>query len=109
MVEPISGQMAIDAFEQGAALADKAREWVRLNPLAWKDMEYQAADYVRRGKRFSIAKLAEDARAARRLKGVDDFALNNDLRAPMARMLIAAHPDWAPYIETRASKVDGLV
>lgn len=101
--------MVIEEFEQGMELVDKAREWVRLNPLAWKDMEYQAAYYASMGRRFSIAKLAEDARASRRLKGVDEFALNNDLRAPLARMLLRMHPEFEPYIETRQSKSDGLV
>ena len=104
-----SQQMVIEQLEAGMALADKAKEWVRLNRSAWAEMEYQAAWYVSQNRRFSIAKLAEDARASRRLKGVDEFALNNDLRAPMARMLIKKHPDWKPYIETRESKVDGLV
>ena len=102
-------QMVIEEFEAGMALADKAKQWVHQNRSAWADMEHQAAMYVSQGRRFSIAKLAEDARASRRLKGVDEFALNNDLRAPMARMLIKKHPDWAPYIETRESKVDGLI
>ena len=102
-------QMVIEQLEEGMALADKAKQWVHQNRSAWADMEYQAAWYVSQGRHFSIAKLAEDARASRRLKGVDEFSLNNDLRAPMARMLIKKHPDWKQFIEMRESKVDGLV
>lgn len=108
MQQAPTGQLAIEEFEQGMAVVEKAEAWIAANRNAWAWMQHQAAQYAAQGRRFGIARLVEDCRYDMRLNGVDDFKVNNDIRAVLARKLKAKR-EIAPYIEIRASKVDGLV
>ena len=102
-------QMVIEEIEQGMALVEKAEAWIVANRNAWAWMNHQAATYASQGRRFSIGRLAEDCRYEMRLQGVDDFNLNNDIRAVLARKMLNDHPNWGEFMSIRSSKVDGLV
>ena len=97
-----------EMMEEGIRLVDRAEQWIAQNPYAWKRIVNKAANYAAQERHFSIARLVEDVRYEMRLDGVDDFKVNNDFRAVFARKL-QKYPMIAPYIETRASKTDGLI
>lgn len=98
-------QMVIPEIQKGDEMMEAAREWCRRNREAWWWMCMTAAERASKGERFGIADLAEEVRWRKRAEG-DPFKLNNTLRAPLARLLIAQYPHVAPYIETRKSKAD---
>lgn len=106
MSEFPTGQMALFETERGDALKDKARDWVRRNHGTWLWMCRRAAQAAAEKRRFSIARLVEEARYTKPVKGVNEYKIDNDIRAPLARMLKEAVPQCAEYIETRSSKVD---
>ena len=103
-------QPMLDLFERGQEMADGAEAWMAKNPAVWERMVNQAANFAAQGRRFSIALLVEEVRFNMRVEKVEgsDFKINNDHRAEFARKL-QAFPAIKPYIEIRASKVDGLV
>ena len=101
-----SGQMALFETEKGDALKEKARDWIRHNHGTWLWMCQKAAQAAAERKRISISRLVEEARYTKPVVGVDEYKINNDIRAPLARMLIEAVPQCKDYIETRSSKVD---
>lgn len=108
-MQALDQQMVIEEIEQGMALVDKAKAWIAANRNAWAWMNHQAATYAAQGRRFSIGRLAEDCRYEMRLRGVDEFRLNNDIRAVLARIMLKEHPEWGDYMSIRSSKADGLV
>ena len=99
-------QLAMFDTEKGDALKAKARDWMRLNHAVWLWMCQQARKCAAEERRFSIARLVEEARYTKPVQGVDEYRINNDIRAPLARLLKEAVPECAPYIETRGSVVD---
>ena len=110
MQQAPTGQLAIEQFEEGQALVDEAERWIAANRNVWSRMVNQAANFAAQERRFSIALLVEEVRYSMRVEQVEgsDFKINNDHRAVFARKL-REYPRIAPYIEVRASKVDGLV
>lgn len=84
----------------------KADEWVSKNWAVWGWMKLKAAEAARDGRRFSIARLVEEARYTKPVKGVDEYRINNDIRAPLARRLMREVPNCSEYIEIRESMVD---
>lgn len=99
-------QMALFDTEKGDALKSKATDWIRANHGVWLWMCQQARRCAAEERRFSIARLVEEARYTKPVRGVDEYRINNDIRAPLARLLKEAVPDCAPYIEIRSSVVD---
>ena len=99
-------QMAMFEIAEGERFMFEAKEWIKMNHETWHWMCGQAMKYAAMEKRFSIARLVEEARYTKPVKGVDKYKINNDLRAPLARLLKEAVPQCAPYIQTRSSKVD---
>ena len=97
-------------FEEGQVLVAEAETWIAKNPKVWNRMVNQAANFAAQERHFSIALLVEEVRFNMRVEKVEgsDFKINNDHRAVFARKL-CEYPRIAPFIETRASKVDGLV
>lgn len=102
----MDGQMALFDVAGGERITEKAKDWVRKNHGVWLWMCSKAAQAAADQRHFSIARLVEEARYTKPVKGVDVYKINNDIRAPLARMLVDAVPQCAPYIETRSSKVD---
>ena len=99
-------QMAMFEIAEGERFMHEAKEWIKMNHEVWHWMCGQAMKYASMEKRFSIARLVEEARYTKPVKGIDKYKINNDLRAPLARLLKEAVPQCAPYIQTRSSKVD---
>lgn len=84
----------------------KADEWVAKNRSTWSWMKRKAAESAEKKRRFSIARLVEEARYTKPVEGVDEYRINNDLRAPLARRLRKEVPTCTEYIEIRESVVD---
>ena len=101
-----SGQLAMFECAKGERFQEAARDWIRKNHGTWLWMCQKAAAAAAENRRFSIARLVEEARYTKPVQGVDEYKINNDIRAPLARMLVDAVPQCAKYIETRSSKVD---
>jgi len=99
-------QMSMFDVERGDAMTEKAKDWIRHNHSTWLWMCKKAAQAASEKRRFSIARLVEEARYTKPVQGVDEYKINNDLRAPLARMLRDAVPQCREYIEIRSSKVD---
>jgi len=99
-------QMALFDVERGDGMREKAKDWIRANHGTWLWMCQKAAAAAAEKRRFSIARLVEEARYTKPVQGVDEYKINNDIRAPLARMLKEAVPQCADYIEVRSSKVD---
>lgn len=99
-------QMALFDTAKGDRFKRMADEWIRSNHAVWVWMVGQATWYAHNKKRFSIARLVEEARYTKPVKGVDEYKINHDIRPELARRLKKAVPACAPYIQTRASVVD---
>ena len=99
-------QMAMFEIAEGERFMYEAKEWIKANHSVWLWMCSQAMRYAVDERRFSIARLVEEARYTRPVVGIDEYKIDNTLRAPLARMLIEAVPQCKPYIQIRSSKVD---
>lgn len=88
-------------------MTDCAEKWIKKNPVAWSKMVVIANDMYNHNRHFSISLLAEEARYYMRINGIDQFKINNSIRAALARKLIADNPQLAGFIEIRKSKIDG--
>ena len=87
-------------------MTDCAEEWIKKNPVAWSKMVVIANDMYNHNRHFSISLLAEEARYYMRVNGIDQFKINNSIRAALARRLITDNPYLEGFIETRKSKID---
>lgn len=95
--------------ERAAERMRQARLWVDENPQAWRYMLAEAEGRARDGRRFGMQELAEWARRG-------DFTdrhgrptrINNNLVAPLARIVVERCPECRPYIEMRTRAYDGL-
>ena len=99
-------QLALFDTAKGDRLNHQAKEWVKLNHGTWLWMCQQARRNSAEKRRFSIARLVEEARYTKPVKGVDEYVINNSIRAPLARMLREAVPECREYIQIRESVVD---
>lgn len=99
-------QLALIDTSKGDRYKAKADEWVRRNPQAWAYIRNEAVERTERRKRFGIGELCEQVRWHMKAGGVDDFKVNNNYRAALARRLIAEYPPCRDYIQTRDSCVD---
>ena len=81
----------------------KAHTWMNDHPGAMAVFEELAGRAVARGRRFGIGLLTERIRWEFRFERHDgeQFKLNNNYRAYIARELIRRHPTWEPFIEFR--------
>lgn len=93
-------------LDRADEIASKADEWVSKNWAVWGWMKLKAAEAARDGRHFSIARLVEEARYTKPVQGIDEYRINNDIRAPLARRLKKEVPICAEYIEIRESMVD---
>lgn len=86
-----------------------AREWIRLNPALWDDIEAWALNEAGHQRKFAMQTALEHIRWKDR---VDDEGrptkVSNDYGAIWARMLVAKHPEIEPYVTMRPSVYDGL-
>lgn len=86
-----------------------AREWIRLNPALWDDIEAWALNEAGHQRKFAMQTALERIRWK---DHVDDEGrptkVSNDYGAIWARMLVAKHPEVEPYVTMRPSVYDGL-
>ena len=99
-------QMRMFNLDRADELQRKADEWVAKNYSVWRWMCAKAMEAATARRHFSIARLVEEARYTKPVKGVDEYRINNDIRAPLARRLKREVPACADYIEIRESMVD---
>lgn len=103
---PTEGQEALFGAG-GDELLKKAMEWRNENLRAWSAMQAKAQEHAAAGRKFSISLLAEYVRWNVPAASVDgEFKINNDYRAPLARLLVKENPGLEPFIDMRGSKVD---
>ncbi|XUM00292.1 hypothetical protein ACQ86F_25615 [Streptomyces venezuelae ATCC 10712] len=92
----------------GLTIQERFEAFHAFNPWVAKALERLTADCVERGfGRIGIGMLFE---LLRYQYGVathgDEFALNNSYRSRYVRLLLDAHPEWAPLFEVRALRAD---
>lgn len=107
--EPFDGggeQMALLDFSKADEMNRRTDEWIRDNHAVWLWMIGKANWYASNKKRFSIARLVEEARYTKPVKGINEYKIDNTLRAPLARRLVKAAPSCKPYIKMKFSLVD---
>lgn len=91
----------------GEQMKKQAMTWRSNNWRAWSEMKRMADEFASQQRHFSIDQLAVEARYNMRTNGTScGFKFNNNLRAPLARLLVQEMPFVKPYIELRASKAD---
>ena len=87
---------------------ESAVSWTKNHADAWAAFEGMATAY-RAGRRLSAARYFEELRSkAWVARDGGDFKLNNNLRAPLVRLLLIKHPEFASKIELRRSTLDAL-
>lgn len=95
-------------FDDPRSLEARFRVFHAANPHVYVQLRSLALAARRRGvRRIGIGQLFEVLRwnTMLRTRG-NEFKLNNDFRAPYARLLMASDPFLAGMFETRRSRVD---
>lgn len=84
-------------------LTDRFHAFHQANPHVYARLVELVADEVACGAtRIGVGALFERLRYSERTEtNGDRYRLNNDLRADYVRHLIAEHPEWADFFETR--------
>lgn len=93
---------------EGETLAERFARFHDLNPHVYVALRRLARDLIEAGRsRVGIGMLFEVLRWQRMIatRG-DEWLLNNDYRAPYARLLMDREPELAGIFETRRSQVD---
>lgn len=84
--------------------AAAAAQWIAANPVVMAIFERLALERAGQGARFGIGALTERVRweiAVQINRGGEDWRINNNHRAYIARWLVNKHPHIAAYIELR--------
>lgn len=103
----MTGQLDLFGGYRGKDMLEKAMAWRNKNMRAYSQMTVLAVEFAQKGKHFSIDYLVNEARFFMRAEGIGDgFKINNDIRAPLARIMCGEYPIIEPFIETRSSCVD---
>ena len=102
-----------EQIERGECVLVLLSKFIRANSHgtgAWPYIVGRAADSYMLGRTISIRGILEDVRE---MDFSDDagnkVTVNNDLAAPMARLILKAHPEYAKLMETRKSVFDLLL
>ena len=98
-----------DLFDLSKGEADlkAAHEWRMENRAVYDAMLRRAQTQAAEGKRVAIDELFNWARYSLEFEGKPgDYKLNNNLRAPLARLIISDFPYLADAIETRDARSD---
>lgn len=102
-----SGFKQCDKTDETVTLRAAAHQWMDAHPVAMDLMRLFASDLARSGRRFGFKLLVERVRwefAIDRKLNPDDFKINNNWTAYIARQLAAEMPELAALIECRATK-----
>ena len=91
------------------AVLNKEREWRRMNPKLWSDIEAWALNEAKHGRKFAMQTAIERIRW-KDYAGSDGrtVRVSNDFGAIWARVLIAKHPEIKPFVTMRPSVYDVL-
>jgi hypothetical protein len=90
-------------------LRERANRWIDSNPDAMRHFAGFAEQLRSLGRRFGIGLLAERVRWEMTLRGGDeDFKINNNYRAYIARRLIADDPRLVEHMRFRVTKAANL-
>lgn len=81
-------------------------EWVQENPHALHYMERYAREAADSHTKFGINALLERVRWQLRCVDGKQYKCNNNYAPALARILVARNPEFAPFIEMRASHFD---
>ena len=96
-------------MKTGETLQEMADVWKEKNPNVYAALASEAIKAAQgRHRHLSIDKLISDFRDDARYSDIyrlDEFKINNDVRAPLARMLMGEYPELDGCFETRRSKV----
>jgi len=99
-----------DLFAQLEAERSKhaaaAAKWMRENPQAMELFERFALEAAHKRRRFGIGALAERVRWECHIGEYEDFKINNNYRAYIARELVRKYPHLAKFIEFRTVKAE---
>lgn len=95
--------------EKYMARLRQEREWRRLNPRLWDEIEAWALNEAANGRKFAMQTALERVR----WKDYVDNAgqptkVSNDYGAIWARLLIARHPEVRPFVTMRPSVYDRM-
>ncbi|WP_198666452.1 hypothetical protein [Paratractidigestivibacter faecalis] len=121
MSTPVPAMLGGDAGDGGARAGENAdnakykatllreREWRRLNPRLWSEIEAWALAEAAAGRKFAMQTALERVRWK-------DYAndegnptkVPNDFGAIWARLLVATHPEVRPFVTMRPSVYDGF-
>lgn len=87
----------------------REREWRRLNPRLWDEVEAWALNEAAHGRRFAMQTALERIRWK---DYADDEGnptkVSNDFGAIWSRLLIARHPEIRPFVTMRPSVYDRM-
>jgi hypothetical protein len=90
-------------------LRERANRWIDSNPDAMRHFAGFAEQLRSLGRMFGIGLLAERVRWEMTLRGGDeDFKINNNYRAYIARRLIADDPRLVAHMRFRVTKAANL-
>jgi hypothetical protein len=86
------------------SLDDRFRDFHAKNPFVYDLLERMTADRIAAGhRRVGVKRLVEDIRwDERRPTTGRPWRIDNSLVSRYARLLLAEHPEWAGFIETRS-------
>ncbi|MBQ9021805.1 MAG: hypothetical protein IJ113_07315 [Eggerthellaceae bacterium] len=101
-----------DLFDlsKGEADMQAAHEWRVRNYAIYCAMLRRAQSQMRQQNRVAIDELFNWARYSLDWEhNPSDYKLNNNLRAPLARLMIKDYPPLADYMETRDARCDVAV
>lgn len=102
----------LDMFDlaQGEADIQAAHKWRVKNSPVYFAMLRRAQAQIAEGKRVAIDELFNWARYSLEFKGDrNSYRLNNNLRAPLARLMIKDYPPLKDYMELRESRSDAAM
>lgn len=92
---------------QGEADIQAAHEWRMKNRPVYFAMLRRAQKQAEAGQRVAIDELFNWARYSLEFQGdACDYKLNNNLRAPLARLMIKDFPYLGDFMETRDARSD---
>lgn len=91
---------------KGRDLSAEAADWIRTHPLTAALFLKFARELASRGRRFGIGMITERIRYEGLFEGwkPEDYKVNNNHRAYIARWIIAQDPAIEKYIEFRETK-----
>lgn len=80
---------------------EKAMDWIKANPVAFKTFEVAALEAAEKGEIFSVKRHAENLRWQKNFEVIGNPKINNTRLAYIAQSLVDSHPVVKPFIRQR--------